>query len=544
MNPKEDFSVPETQGQNKKDKPAIQESFDPIEQKIEWCIALITKDYKAKFWTDLPAEIKNVLPELFTWKSENERDEICDSLIDIIQHWDEVELYEYLELKTWKKIETSNEQVEIVTKENKIERNENKINRNNSIIQLANSLENLNWEWKNYNSTLNRIKNLKALVAEKGLTADFDAEVKSILAELENPEILFSLSLDLQQKDPKAYESFKSSVIELQPSFEAKFIALEPKLKMALGTDTLKNATISGNRITQTSPDGYTTTAALDGSERTLGRSDSPYRLKSRLASDKQLQTEADRAEKELNNRIEPIIKQLQSLEAVKKYLEKASLENTELAEVKAEIKSFSPELYAELWLENLSTIADIQRAVEARNHKLTKERDRLEARTRDYLDILSRRQHFELAEKQEVQKQVLDFLHGIWFDAIPQTATDTIISSINATPQKYGLAQKIDFENGSLWFDADFWGRAINEQEKQKFIELFNRMVTWSSQYPVKLAGGIIMFYETPENAEANIPASYTFSIGAFVNGHLWAEPVFKAMMNLENKEDEPNHN
>jgi len=102
------------------------------------------------------------------------------------------------------------------------------------------------------------------------LNADFEAEVKAILQELNKPEVLFAISLDLQQKDPAAYQTFKSSVIELQPGFEAKFVALEPRLKLALGSDTLSNAAITGNRISQTSPDGYTTTAALDGTDRTF----------------------------------------------------------------------------------------------------------------------------------------------------------------------------------------------------------------------------------------------------------------------------------
>jgi hypothetical protein len=38
----------------------------------------------------------------------------------------------------------------------------------------------------------------------------------------------------LKQKDPQAYIDFQNSVIALDPSFEAKFITLEPKLQLAL----------------------------------------------------------------------------------------------------------------------------------------------------------------------------------------------------------------------------------------------------------------------------------------------------------------------
>ena len=192
MNPKENFPIPENYKQNHNDNQKQQPPFDPIEQKIDGCVALITKEYKAKLWKDLPVDISNLLWKAFIWKTEEERDNICDSLIDIVQNWEnvDIELSEYLEMITWKQSENSNEQ-------GKIETNENKITRNNSILQLANSLSNLNWEWKNYNSTLERVKNLKTLVAEKWLNADFEAEVKAILQELNKPEVLFAISLDL-----------------------------------------------------------------------------------------------------------------------------------------------------------------------------------------------------------------------------------------------------------------------------------------------------------------------------------------------------------
>jgi hypothetical protein len=50
----------------------------------------------------------------------------------------------------------------------------------------------------------------------------------------------------------------------------------------------------------------------------------------------------------------------------------------------------------------------------------------------------------------------VLNFIHQIGFDTLPQTTTDTIIANINANLVKYGLQRPIDLENGSLGFDMD----------------------------------------------------------------------------------------
>jgi hypothetical protein len=63
---------------------------------------------------------------------------------------------------------------------------------------------------------------------------NFDTLLTQIIAELNKPEVLLAVSFDLQQKDPKAYEDFKASVISLEPSFKEKFQFIEPKLKLAL----------------------------------------------------------------------------------------------------------------------------------------------------------------------------------------------------------------------------------------------------------------------------------------------------------------------
>ncbi len=533
MNPVENLTLPEMPNQTEMDSVEVQKPYDPIELKKEWYIKLVSDEYKTKFWKDLPLELETLLSKVIIGKTEEERDIILDDVIGAILDWSDTidkDIKEYLS-------EVSLNQTEISSEQGKIEMNENKTIRNNSILSLGNSLENLNWTWKNYDWVLKRVKNLKTLVAEKWLNEDFENEINSILTELQNPATLFALSLDLQQQDPKAYETFKTAVIELQPSFEAKFIALEPKLKLALWNDTLTNATITGNSISQTS-DKYTTTAKLDWTERTLGRSDSEYKLNSTLKSDKRVQEEVRQVEAELNERIEPITKKLQSLNAIKEYLKTTT--TTDITEVKEEVKRFSSELYAELWLDNVDTLADIMRAIETQSNKLTNEKEKMKDKAQEYLKSLTRKHKKELAEKQEIQKKILDFLHDIWFDRISQSVINTIIENINFAPKKYWLQKRIDFENGSLGFDTDFWSRDISEGEKQKFIALFNRMLKWSPDYPVKYANWVITFHTSPEDAKAGIPAGFTFSIWEFINRNLGANPEYRIMRSLEKWENE----
>jgi hypothetical protein len=62
----------------------------------------------------------------------------------------------------------------------------------------------------------------------------------------------------------------------------------------------------------------------------------------------------------------------------------------------------------------------------------LTKKIDELSAQAQNELERLVQSQKQRLAEKQEVQKKVLNFLHEIGFDRIPQTILEIIIENIN----------------------------------------------------------------------------------------------------------------
>jgi Zn-dependent oligopeptidase len=124
---------------------------------------------------------------------------------------------------------------------------------------------------------------------------------------------------------------------------------MTPKLQLALGNDDLTRATISGGRIMETTKDGFTTAAKLDGSGRTLARSDSKFKLNSTTDSDKETKTAADQIEKDLAEQLTPITKKLQTLDGIKRYLDTATQANTDPQEVKADIKATSPDLYAEL---------------------------------------------------------------------------------------------------------------------------------------------------------------------------------------------------
>ena len=195
-----------------------------------------------------------------------------------------------------------------MNKQTNAERNNGRQKALSSAQQLKQSVLNLDWTWKNYADVLGKIQSLEFNEAgSQEQDEKFKKEVQEILTSLNDPDTLFALSLDLKQANPQAYLDFQKSVISLDPSFEAKFIALEQKLQLALWNDNLSNTSISGGKITQKSPDGFNTTATLDGTQRTLSRSDSKFKLSSAIESDKEAQAAADKVERELNERIKPI---------------------------------------------------------------------------------------------------------------------------------------------------------------------------------------------------------------------------------------------
>ncbi|GHU38058.1 hypothetical protein AGMMS50256_36800 [Betaproteobacteria bacterium] len=80
----------------------------------------------------MPDDIKSLLSKVLNGKDENERDEILDNILDIVNSGEEItdiDIKEYLEDLTINQTKNLNEQAEI--------------DRKNSVLQLASSLENL-----------------------------------------------------------------------------------------------------------------------------------------------------------------------------------------------------------------------------------------------------------------------------------------------------------------------------------------------------------------------------------------------------------------
>lgn len=406
-----------------------------------------------------------------------------------------------------------------------------------------NSLANLDLNWKDEKTRdiLTRIKSLKALVAKNWFSEEFDTEVTRILSDLKsNPQTLLDISLELQRTDPSNFESFRSSLISLDSDFRILIPSEETKAMLALGNDTLKNAKISGNSISQDSPDWYTTKANLDGTGRTLARSGDKYSVKSTLDNDEFVQRETDRISSEAKRLTEPLTNTLENLNALKRYLGSLSPQTSNIWEVKTEIKNFSPELYNELGIDSLSSVSDIQWRLDSYIAKISKQRDEIEEKAKIALNRLTVAHKEALAEKQKYQKKALDTLHPTWLTSIEQIKIDLVFESINRDYAKYWFTAELSIENASLWFDEDMWNMNISEQEEIYFYEACNRMITWTPSYPIWYENWNVIYYATAQDAENKIQANQLFNINEFVKKSLWGSPEITAQKNLDESVEE----
>jgi hypothetical protein len=117
---------------------------------------------------------------------------------------------------------------------------------------------------------------------------------------------------------------------------------------LALSNDNLNNITITGKNITQTNPDGFTTTATLDGKTRTLSRTDSTYKLKSNLDA-AAAQQQADKIDYDLATALKPLDKELTTLKAMKAHLDEAKTQGTPLETLKTDLQAHDSDLYTRL---------------------------------------------------------------------------------------------------------------------------------------------------------------------------------------------------
>lgn len=294
-----------------------------------------------------------------------------------------------------------------------------------------------------------------------------------ILELLKNPLKLKKLADELKEEWGNIYQEFKTSIIKIAPELQEKFDeyeswSVDTKAKLKLWTDNLKWVDLSKNVLTKTE-DWFTTEAWNDTRKISIQWND--YKFDATLQNEDELE-ELDYLEWDLKSQLKPLNALIVSALNIIGYIDDAILKNIDIKEIKDTIKSEFPELYSELHLENIDSLAQLKQAFVSFLKEKEEEKEEKIKEFKKKINLLIQKNKKAASEKDEKVKAILSFLNKIWFDLLPQSATDWLIAQINAKSQAYWLDKPIDLINWELWFNS-FW-----EKPEVKFTTLFSKIL------------------------------------------------------------------
>lgn len=344
-------------------------------------------------------------------------------------------------------------------------------------LQVYSKIEPL-LSWLTWKDSVNLLKLLK------------DKDFEWVKKALKNPDTFESVVWELEQKDPEKYIQFKETLISIDPSFRESFDKFDSKKTETPKILNLGTPKISPDWKSWETVDWKHNIKIDDKWDRYLLSKDSPYQLKSNLDNKQNIEAN-QKIDADLENTLKPINEKLNTLSSILDYLENAILKNIDLKDIKEAIKKTDINLYNEYNIENLNSPNDIKNIISQSIKKLEDDKKTAIEKAKNLKRELILKNTKEAAEKDEAVKQLLKFLESIWFTFINQAKLQTILDFININPQTYWLDEKIDLENGVLWFNRDFWDKNINASEKKAFIKLFNRML-WENIIDENISTGI----------------------------------------------------
>ncbi len=397
-----------------------------------------------------------------------------------------------------------------------------------SLIKMANSLWNKP-EYQAYKDVLMKYD-----------VADFMANKEQVLAELKqalSPKVLASIAKEVWVNTPE-YKEFKNTLISLEwwsgSYFKSQFEAIErvgaeyAKDFWKLWVDRAGGKTDldwnlkfdSGNSVIKVDKEG----------KRSLSLKGSDYELKSDVA-DQEITKKIDESTNKLQEKLEPINKELWSIEELQKFMEKNK--DLPIEEIQKFIFLNFKEKIDISDLQFLRTKEELSLRLEKRGKELQKEKNRLVFSTNEFIKNLLQQNAIDTEKKDFERKKVLDFLNKIWFDLIPQKVSENIFKMINESSSykmKLWLSDDINIAEWKFWIQKQSDG--LQFKDKKAFIKLVNKMLTWTEDLPNTMtdSGTISFFNSAKDKKEWNINTSKK----EYINTQLWASPQFRIMENL----------
>ena len=370
--------------------------------------------------------------------------------------------------------------------------------------------------------------------------ADFMANKEQVLAELKqalSPKVLASIAKEVWVNTPE-YKEFKNTLISLEwwsgSYFKSQFEAIEKvgaeyaKDFWKLWVDRAGGKTDldwnlkfdSGNSVIKVDKEG----------KRSLSLKGSDYELKSDVA-DQEITKKIDESTNKLQEKLEPINKELWSIEELQKFMEKNK--DLPIEEIQKFIFLNFKEKIDISDLQFLRTKEELSLRLEKRGKELQKEKNRLVFSTNEFIKNLLQQNAIDTEKKDFERKKVLDFLNKIWFDLIPQKVSENIFKMINESSSykmKLWLSDDINIAEWKFWIQKQSDG--LQFKDKKAFIKLVNKMLTWTEDLPNTMtdSGTISFFNSAKDKKEWNINTSKK----EYINTQLWASPQFRIMENL----------
>ena len=370
--------------------------------------------------------------------------------------------------------------------------------------------------------------------------ADFMANKEQVLVELKqalSPKVLASIAKEVWVNTPE-YKEFKNTLISLEwwsgSYFKSQFEAIErvgaeyAKDFWKLWVDRAGGKTDldwnlkfdSGNSVIKVDKEG----------KRSLSLKGSDYELKSDVA-DQEITKKIDESTNKLQEKLEPINKELWSIEELQKFMEKNK--DLPIEEIQKFIFLNFKEKIDISDLQFLRTKEELSLRLEKRGKELQKEKNRLVFSTNEFIKNLLQQNAIDTEKKDFERKKVLDFLNKIWFDLIPQKVSENIFKMINESSSykmKLWLSDDINIAEWKFWIQKQSDG--LQFKDKKAFIKLVNKMLTWTEDLPNTMtdSGTISFFNSAKDKKEWNINTSKK----EYINTQLWASPQFRIMENL----------
>ena len=193
-----------------------------------------------------------------------------------------------------------------------------------------------------------------------------------------------------------------------------------------------------------------------------------------------------DEENKKLESELLPINNELSALDTIKKILDNPDNKDAELKDLINYIKENFKDKIDTRKIENIFTKEDLKRYIENREKFLeSSKKDKIKEKNQKIGNILVENAR-KAEELDKNKRKVLKFLKEIWFDLVPQEATDSAINMINSSEhfrKMLGLTWEINITEWKLWAYKEEKRLTLNDQ--RTFKKLFKKMLTCREDLP-----------------------------------------------------------